>query len=212
MNFCNTRIKTTPAEGKPEKKLELLEVQKGMWDCEKKAIANHNAHVRIQNNGASLSTLKTLDMSFLGKLSKDKDPVFGVFPTTNFECTLDMTLNRDGVFQSVACGLPKAIGDDYRKGLKGKKLGGSHRYYELKSEFTGLLPQKVKDKIVALKGAGIKTYLVATTTWEKKEIRKDPDPLVIAAYKSKVYLVDVFDASIEENYVAHEFTKDPEDG
>ena len=148
-------------------------------------------------------------MSFLGKLNKEnKTLVFGVFPTTTFECTLDIRLDNNGVFQSVACGLPKAIGNGYRTGLKGKKLHKGYRHYCLNAEFTGLLPQKVKDKITALRGAGIKTYLVASTTWTEKDIPVDPDPLIIAQYKGKVYLVDVFDASIEENYVAHEFSED----
>ena len=38
----------------------------------------------------------------------------------------------------------------------------------------------------------------------------DPDPLLIAVHKKKVYLIDVFDASIEENYVAKEFSIDAE--
>jgi hypothetical protein len=212
MIFCGTRIKTQTPEKKAEKKLELLEVQKDMWDCEKKAIKNHNAQVRLQNKGASLSTLKTIDMSFLGKLGEDKKPIFGVFPTTTFDCTLEIRLNRDGAFDRIASGLPKAIGDGYKLGLKGKKLHNGYKHYSLNAEFSGLLPKIVKEKIVALRKAGISTFLVAETGWVAKEIPKNPDPLVIAHYKGKVYLVDVFDASIEENYVAHEFTEDPENG
>lgn len=209
MIFCGSRIKTYPAEGNPAEQLELLEMKKGMWKCEKEAINRHNAQVRLQNKGTALAMLKTLDMSFLGKLNKDKHPVFGVFPTTSFSCTLNVTCGWEGKFSSLSCGLPKAIGDGYKHGLKGKTLGSGSRRYRLEANFVGLLPQRIKDKIIALKEAGIKTYLVANTTWEKVVVKPvDPDPLVIAVYRKKVYLVDVFDASIEENYVAKEFSED----
>lgn len=212
MNFCGTRITTGPAKNKSTKKSELLRMQKGMWKCEKQAIEKHNAEIRLQNKGASLTTLKTIDMSFLRKLDEHKNPVFGVFPTTTFSCCLEITTTWEGKFASLSCGLPKAIGNGYRKGFKGKQLGKSRKRYSLDAEFVGLLPQKIKDKITALREAGVATYLVANTNWERTEMKPiDPDPLVIASYRGKTYLVDVFDASIEENYVAHEFTEDPED-
>ena len=56
MNFCGSRIKTEIPELETTKKLELLEVQKGMWKCEKQAIEDHNAQVRLQDKGVVLST------------------------------------------------------------------------------------------------------------------------------------------------------------
>jgi hypothetical protein len=213
MNFCGTRVKTEePAVKNPAKKMELLEEQPGMWKCEKEAIKEHNDNVALQNKGALLSTLKTVDMSFLGKLDKNKHPVFGVFPTTSFKCKLTITLGSGGTFSTIGCGgLPKIIGDGYRTGLKGKKLANRYKNYNLSANFVGLLPQKTKEKIVVLKEAGIATYLIADTQWKSTPVKApNPDPLVIALYNSTVYLVDVFDASIEENYVAHEFTEDAE--
>lgn len=212
MNFCGTRIKTGPAEGKLTKKSQLLKMKKGLWKCEKQAIEKHNAEIRLQNKGASLTTLKTIDMSFLRKMDQHKNPVFGVFPTTTFSCCLEVTTNWEGKFASLSCGLPKAIGDGYRLGFKGKKLSSSRKRICLDADFVGLLPQHIKDKIMALRETGVNTYLVANTNWERTEhVALDPDPLVIASHRGKTYLVDVFDASIEENYVAHEFTEDPED-
>ncbi len=217
MNFCGTRIKTESAIEKSIKKSEeLLEIKKGMWKCEKQAIRDHNAKLELQNKGALLSTLKTMDMSFLGKLDNDKNPVFGVFPTTSFDCKLKISFCKDGSISSINCGgLPKLIGDGYREGLKGKKLrkpsSSSYRTQTLSSSFAGLLPQTTKDKITALKDAGISTYLVADTQWETSALKaSNPDPLLIALFGTKVYLVDVFDASIEENYVASEFAEEQE--
>lgn len=213
MNFCGTRIKTAQAERKSTKKLKFLEVQKGMWKPEKQAIKEHNDQVRLQNKGALLTTLKTFpDMSFLGKVDLNKNPVFGVFPTTTFECQLEITLNSDGKLASFSCGLPKIIGNGYRVGLKRKKLSDKYRRYTLEATFVGLLPQKTKDKITVLKEAGVPTFLIADTHWKETETKPpNPDPIVIAVYNKKVYMVDVFDASIRENYVAHELTEDPEE-
>ena len=214
MNFCGVRIKTEPAAEKKMKKLKPLEVQKDMWACEKEAIEEHNAKVKLQNKGASLSTLNTIDMSFLAsKFDTDKNPIFGVFPATSFNCKLTITLSSNGIFTSLAGGgLPKIISDGYRVGLKGKKLHDRWKQYELRARFVGLLPQKTKEKITALRGAGISTYIVAETRWDMKNAKlPNPDPLIIAIHDSKVYLVDVFDASIAENYVAHEFTTDPDE-
>ncbi len=210
MNFCGIRIKTEKAIGKVTKKTELLEIQEGMWKCEKEAIYKHNKRIALQNRGALLPTLKTIDMSFLGKLDKNKYPVFGVFSTNSFnDCKLKIRLNRGGVFGTINCGgLPKLIGDGYREGLKRKKLHTKQKEYMLTANFVGMIPQKTKDKIIALKDAGISTYLVAETHWKKTEEKApNPDPLLIAPFEGKVYLVDVFDASIEENYVVSEFTE-----
>ncbi len=208
MNFCGTRIKTVPAENKPTKKLELLQIQEGMWACEKQVINNHNELVALQNQGCLLTSLKTLDMSFLGRLDEEKNPKFGVFSTDTFGCHLDLELGSGGKFESLRCGLPKVIGNGYRSGFKGKALSNRRRSYSLEANFIGLVPQKTKEKVSVLQKAGIKTYIIAETSWEKKEQPK-PDPLVIAFYNSKVYLIDKFDASIEENYIAQEFSIDP---
>ncbi len=214
MNFCGTRIKTEAAAEKSMKKAEgLLEVQKGMWKCERHAIQKHNEVIELKNRGAYLSTHRTIDMSFLGKLSQDKNPVFGVFPTTSFDCKLKISFRQDGGVASINCGgLPKLIGDGYREGLKNKKLrkqsSSSYRTQTLSASFVGLLPQKTKDKIVALKEAGMPTFLVAEAQWKISEMTTpNPDPLLIAIFGEKVYLVDVFDASIQENYVVSEFTE-----
>lgn len=212
MNFCGTRIKTEEAIGKPIKKAELLEIRDDMWKCEKDAVRKHNESIEIQNKGVLLSTFKTMDMSFLGKLGKNKNPVFGVFPVTTFDCKLEITLTEGGTLSTMSCGgLPKLIGDGYRAGLKGKKLHTSYRQYRLAANFAGMLPQTIKDKIVALKEAGIPTFLVAETHWKMTEFKApNPDPLLIALFETKVYLVDVFDASIQENYVVKEFTEKAE--
>ncbi len=213
MNFCGTRINTQPAAEKKIKNAQKpLEVQKGMWKCEREAVKEHNEKIELQNKGALLSTLKTLDMSFLGKLDDNKNPVFGVFSTASFTCKLTITVNTKGQFSSINCGgLPKLIGDGYREGLKGKKLRKEADWYKrsiLSANFVGLLPQTTKDKIIALRETGIPTFLVADTHWKTTEARvPDPDPLLIALHDKKVYLVDVFDASIEENYVVSEFTE-----
>lgn len=216
MNFCGARIKTEPAAEKTMKKSEgLLEVQKGMWKCERRAIQKHNEVIELQNRGAFLATHKTLDMSFLGKLGEDKNPVFGVFPTKSFDCKLKISFRMDGGVTNINCGgLPKLIGDGYREGLKNKKLrktsSSSYRTQTLSANFVGLLPQETKDKIIVLKEAGISTFLVAEADWKMSELKiLNPDPLLIALFGEKVYLVDVFDASIEENYVVSEFTENP---
>lgn len=213
MNFCGTRIKTTSPVDKVAKKLEFLDIQPGMWRCEKKAIDQHNSKVALQNKGVILSTLKTVDMSFLGKLDQKKNPVFAVFPTTTFRCSLNITLNKSKKLQSISSGLPKIIGEGYRT-LKGKLMAkpGSDGWgqYILNAEFVGLLPTETKEKITTLRKAGIPTFLVANAVWKKSKKVPNPDPLVIAVYENIAYLVDVFDASIEENYVAKEFTVDPE--
>ena len=214
MNFCGTRITTEPAvEKTTRKEAGLLQITEGMWKCEKEAIRKHNEQIELKNRGATLSTLKTMDMSFLGKLDKNKNFVFGVFPTTSFDCKLDITLNDSGTLSTMSCGgLPKLIGDGYRTGLRGKKLHTGYRHYILSANFAGMLPQKTKDKIMALRAAGISTYLVADTHWKTTEAKApNPDPLLIAPFEGKVYLVDVFDASIEENYVASEFTEKQEE-
>ena len=215
MNFCGTRIKTESAVEKTIRKSEeLLEVKKGMWKCERQAIKKHNDKILLQNKGALLSTLQTMDMLFLGKLDNDKNPVFGVFPTTSFDCKLKISFAMAGTISNINCGgLPKIIGDGYRAGLKGKKLrktsSSSYRSQTLSASFVGLLPQTTKDKIVALKEASIPTFLVADTQWQMTALKAvNPDPLLIALFGTKVYLVDVFDASIEENYVASEFAED----
>ena len=134
---------------------------------------------------------------------------FGVFSTDSFKCKLRVGCDAAGKFSSFNSNLPKIINAGYRSGLKGKKLGGRYREFSLSASFVGLIPQKVKDKIVALKEAGIKTFIIAETAWKVRELAK-PDPLVVAVYDKKVYLVDKFNASIEENYVTKEFSKDPE--
>jgi hypothetical protein len=214
MNFCKTRIKTTEPLEKVAPNLKFLEVQPGMWKCEKKAIEQHNCKVALQNKGVILSTLKTVDMSFLGKLDKEKNPVFAVFPTTTFKCVLNITLNRSKKLQSFSSGLPKTIGDGYKTGMKDKVMGGDDYMprYKLEANFVGLLPAETKEKITTLRKAGIPTFLVADAVWKKSKKVPNPDPLVIAIYENIAYLVDVFDASIEENYVAKEFTVDPENG
>ncbi len=209
MNFCGVRIKTEPAEGQKTEKLVHLEPQKGMWACEKQAIKTNNEQVVLQNKKVALSKLKTLDMSFLGKLDKDRNPKFGVFPITSFYCALNIKLYQCK-FSNLSCSLPKVIGDGYRSGLKDKKLSENSRSYQLEANFVGLVPQKIKDKAEALQNAGARVYLIAETSWEKRELPK-PDPLLIAVNNGKVYLAGVFDASIEENYVAHEFATDAEE-
>jgi len=72
----------------------------------------------------------------------------------------------------------------------------------------GLVPQKIKEKANALKDADIKTYIIAEAVWKAKEVA-NPDPLVVAYHNNTVYLVGVFDASVEENYAAKEFSIDP---
>ncbi len=213
MNFCGTRIKTTKPEKTSAKKLELLEVKEDMWDCEKEAIKKHNAAAELQNKGVMLSRLKTLDMTFLGKLDENNNIKFGVFSTKNFECELNMSVTKDGKLSSLSCGLPKPIGDGYRKGLSGKKIhttGRAYRRVVLTANFVGIVPQKIKDKATVLNNAEIPTYLVAEATWKKRNIQTNPDPLLIAIWEGQVYLAGKFDASIDENYVSKEFSKNPE--
>lgn len=88
----------------------------------------------------------------------------------------------------------------------------------LETNFTGLIPQDTRKKIIQAKKAFKEVYIVAETSAEKWKIRekeatviKPPpptnyDPLVVGWDGNNLWLVDQFDLTTLENYVKSEFT------
>ncbi len=160
-------------------------------------------------------------------------PRFGIYSLNSPKCVVALTV-KAGYKIGGGSGI-----DCYERSIKKPKLpkelvkhliagisitGNKTIYYEsvylpnsceltFSSQFFGLIPQNVKDKIqIARKAFGEDLYLVAEAhNWETGKARlihnSRDDPLIIGVKGRKSFLIAEFDCTPLEDYVRREFTE-----
>lgn len=97
---------------------------------------------------------------------------------------------------AVNCGIYSA-----RKPLRNSTI------YTLTARFKGLIPEPIHKKIARLRNDGCIIYLLTEAIWTgEKSLNPNYDPIVVAWKNNAAYLVDVFDLTPVESYIAKEFS------
>jgi hypothetical protein len=81
----------------------------------------------------------------------------------------------------------------------------------LTSKFVGVIPAPTRERIKEVQGAGMEVLLMAEPDWRLDLVERDPDPprnydpLVVGFALGRLWLIDRFDPTPLETYVAEEF-------
>jgi len=104
--------------------------------------------------------------------------------------------------------LPQSTYADVGEALRAIARGRTDTV-RLRTSFTGMIPNETRERIAKWKETfPDEIYIVNEASWRFESLPRPlfGDPLVIGAKSGRYYLIDVFDPTTLESYIAKEFT------
>lgn len=209
----------------------LKETREKLLKCEEAAKTEIDAKIRDCELRALDQKYRRMDGSFLLWRNKESGwPVFAFFTPSDPICEFsaerswhihDSVLRRPeyvgqrqkGDDDIVACFMkPNIMGQKYFSDVYTKlcKDVGRYQTLNLSAQFSGMLPDKIRNTINDLKHdkSFDKILIIAEAPkWELKKIAKpvNLDPLLVGMKYDELFLIDTFDLTPTENIIASEF-------